>query len=152
MNKKILALALISAALFFACTADGLIDDPPPKGSGGGGGGTGSCTIPVVGCIDGYTQEACDAAFGSFNPGGTCGGGPNTGNLGSCTDPGYTCEENMEQTDCYSYETFAVNGTCNTSTYPNCVIYGDCYSLSVVGSKSTCFAAGGYLASNSYCN
>jgi len=56
MNKKILILAFISAAVFFGCSADGTFNpkasipdwegipsaEPPSGGGGGGGGGGGS--------------------------------------------------------------------------------------------------------------
>jgi hypothetical protein len=71
MNKKILALASISAALFLSCSADDFFrpgdnPDPPP--------GTGSCNIIMGFCLDGVTQSECENFIvpGTFALGKSC--------------------------------------------------------------------------------
>lgn len=83
MNKKILALALIPAALFFACSADDAFDPkdwevPDDSGPGtgpGGGGGKGSCEIMGYCSMDNVTASECEtmsSGYGTFVPGGSC--------------------------------------------------------------------------------
>jgi hypothetical protein len=123
MNKKILTLALIPAALFLACTADGLFSEAP--GPGKGGGGNGSCTYMGT-CTDGIPQDACIALGGSFSSGKCSGGNPpgGGGSTGSCTISflGETiyCEEDVSQSECNEIASqlgigspsFVNNGTC----------------------------------------
>jgi hypothetical protein len=85
MNKKILTLAFISAALFLSCSADDFFDpskdvpDPggidPGPGTGPGGDGKGSCEIMGYCSKDNVTESECEtmsSGLGTFNPGGTC--------------------------------------------------------------------------------